>query len=80
MSNEAEALAQVSLISMQAIMLDMSALLKRANINYRQGKPSGMSDHEYDRAERALEHLEAAYPQFIHPESPVGKVNGGYKA
>lgn len=71
--------AEDSMQLINEIMQTLTQELIRTNTLYRQGHQSGMSDPQYDRAEKALEHLEAAYPQFVNAQSPVGKVDGGYK-
>jgi len=57
-----------------AVMTRLTSLLLHAEGKYRRGEYTGMSDHEFDRAMKALETLEEGWPMLKDPKSPTDKV------
>ena len=51
------------------------SLTHHARLYYVYDAPE-ISDYEYDRMYRELEELEAAYPEYVTPDSPTRRVGG----
>lgn len=50
--------------------------LNEADRLYRLGQATGLSDIEFDHALKALEKIEAEYPDLVTPDSPTQRVGG----
>lgn len=55
---------------------ELTEILKEANYQYYVLDCPTLHDFEYDRLLRELEELEAAWPQFVLPDSPTKRVGG----
>ena len=63
-------------MEMKDRIIELTRLLNQANYKYYVLDNPDMPDFEYDRLLRELENLEAANPQFVHPDSPTLRVGG----